>query len=205
MNAHCTHGPKTVGAPSRGSVPHPSGPPADVKNPRGDRPRALCLRTEGVRPQGRMRRSPSPGSPQRGPEPSRAQLLLGRAASLRRNSKLPLAPTRVCPTGSRQPPEKGPRVLAWCSLVRMQPAESQKAKSALAVPTHPEKQHPVDTSPLRGPRVREHVHSGRGPERTAPTSGKRQLGFHIVREGPQTCLLLGGQGRVDGRGLRTHP
>ena len=154
-----------------------------------------------------MRRSPSPGSPQRGPEPSRAQLLLGRAASLRRNSKLPLAPTRVCPTGSRQPPEKGPRVLAWCSLVRMQPAESQKAKSALAVPTHPEKQHPADTSPLRGPRVREHVHSGRGPERTTPTSGKKTA---WVSHSPRGTADLppsqdGGQGRVDGKGLRTQP
>ena len=54
------------------------------------------------------RRGPSPGFPVWGPEPSRAQLLQGRAAPTQTvDSKLPLA-LGVCLQGSRQPPEKVP-------------------------------------------------------------------------------------------------
>ena len=85
MNAHCTHGPKTVGAPSRGSVQYPSGPPAVRSTPSpgwlsaGRRPAPGSLSPKGVDPVDET--WPQPRVPRGGPEPSRAQLLQGRAAS----------------------------------------------------------------------------------------------------------------------------
>ena len=122
LNAHCTHGPKTVGAPSRGSVQHPSGPPAvcPPKALRGDdRPRALSLHNhmEGVDPR------TSPGGcagdetwpqtrvPRGGPEPSRAQLLQGRAAS--EEPQAPTAPGLPLANPETVPP--CPSLVLWCA------------------------------------------------------------------------------------------
>ena len=58
---------------------------------------------------------------------------------------------------------------------------------------HPREAAPSDTSPLRGPRVREQVRSGER-SRCEPRSPGRYES--LVGEGPQTCLLHRRQGRV---------
>ena len=107
-----------------------------------------CTRSPPVK-RGR-RRGPSPGFPAWEPEPSRAQLLQGRAAIHSDcDSKLPLAlgfAYRLSPAS-----RTGPRVQAWktlwCACSRPNPVS---AKSALAVDAPFRRAVPRDTSPCGG-------------------------------------------------------
>lgn len=118
MNAHCTHGPKTVGAPSRGSVQHPSGPPA-VYASRGPSPRwktgpGLSVSQGVPNPQGGgTRRGPRPGSP--AGDPNRRVPSSFRAVRPQKVTQAPPSPraaTRLTPRLAQ------PRVQArsfWCA------------------------------------------------------------------------------------------
>ena len=95
-----------MGAPSRGSVQYPSGPPA-VHSAGGDRPRALCLPEESTQS---TRRGPSPGSP--AGDPNRRVPSSSRAVRPLRRTLSSLQP-QGC--HSLEPRTRYPRVPAWSS------------------------------------------------------------------------------------------
>lgn len=143
------------------------------------------------------RRGPSPGFPAWEPEPSRAQLLQGRAAIHSDcDSKLPLAlgfAYRLSPAS-----RTGPRVQAWktlwCACSRPNPVS---AKSALAVDAPFRRAVPRDTSPCGGLSMGDVLPKARVPcEGETPTSPESPVQSQslVSRGGQQPARSASGDG-----------
>ena len=99
--------------------------------------------------------------------------------------------------GLSSAPRKGPRVLAWYSLVRLQPAGFPSGQRPLCNNAQSQSRNPV-TRPHAGTLVREHCQGEGTPVRT-PKSGIATRGNLIKWDCSPSRLPRCGRGRWSGR------